>query len=64
MGHPPNARAYKRAEIVFARQIFLPAFSSKVVKANMKSFLHQPNEPFLLTTNRKDVTEALYESQH
>ncbi len=57
------AGADGRAEIVLARQTFLPAFSSKVVKANVKSFLRKPNQPFLLTTNRKDVTEALYESQ-
>ena len=53
----------ERAEIKLARQTFLPAFSSKVVKANVKAFLCKPGQPFLLTTNRKDVAEALYESQ-
>ncbi len=57
------AGADKRADIVLACQTFLPAFSSKVVKANMKSFLRKPNQPILLTTNRKDIAEALYESQ-
>ena len=33
------------------------------MKANVKFFLRKPNQPFLLTTNRKDVAEALYESQ-
>ncbi len=58
------AGADERAEIVLARQTFLPAFSSKVVRANVKSFLRKPNQPFLLTTNRKDVAEALYESHN
>ena len=55
--------ANERAEIVLAPQTFLPAFSSKLVKANVKAFLCKPGQPFLLTTNRKDVVEALYESQ-
>ncbi len=58
------AGADERADVVLARQTFLPAYSSKVVKANVKSFLRKPNQLFLLTTNRKDVAEALYKSQH
>ena len=34
------------------------------MKANVKYFLRKPNQPFLLTTNLKDVAEALYESQN
>ncbi len=50
----------KRAEIVLAHQAFLLAFSWKVVKGNVKSFLRKPNQPFVLTTNHKDVAQALY----
>ncbi len=56
--------ANERTEIVLTRQTFLPAFSSKVVRANMKSFLRKLNQLFLLTTNHKDVEEALCESQY
>ncbi len=52
--------ANERAEIALASQTFLPAFSSKVVKANLKAFLRKPGQPFLLTSNCKDVAEALY----
>ncbi len=58
------AGADERAEIVHACQTFLPAYSSKVVKVNIKSFLRKPNQPYLLTTNRNNVAETLYESQH
>ncbi len=44
------AGADERAEIVLARQTFLPAYSSKVVKANVKLFLRKANQAFLLTT--------------
>ncbi len=40
------AGADERAEIVLARQTFLPAYSSKVVKASVKSFLRKPTNHF------------------
>ncbi len=55
--------ADERAEIVLARKTVLPDYSSKVVKANVKSFLRKLNQPFLLITNRNDFAEALYESK-
>ncbi len=45
-------------------ETFLPPYSSKMVKANIKNFSTQTKPAIFLMTNRKDIAVVLYVSQH